>query len=179
MIGMCSSDGRVGEQERAEEDKVQIVRRLEKVMKNKSSMLFALSSLLMQQSEAVNLPLAAAQGNMSFLEIVVAILMIALTIYFVVNLERYKELESALNDREKAVAAQEKEVGTWLASLTKKEKEVAKTQKLDDLEYEYKEIKGDMIYFKDYADEVDKAMLNAKEKIRRQRKKIKELKKTM
>ncbi|CAE7539856.1 unnamed protein product, partial [Symbiodinium sp. CCMP2456] len=51
--------------------------------------------------------------------------------------------------------------------------------KLDDLEYEYKEIKGDMIYFKDYADEVDKAMLNAKEKIRRQRKKIKELKKTM
>ena len=246
MIGMCSSDGRVGEQERAEEDKVQIVRRLEKVMKNKSSMLFALSSLLMQQSEAVNLPLAAAQGpspqealevqprqgNMSFLEIVVAILMIGLTIYFVVNLERnnkkreteerkgrsqksssseeeessesekseekkkkknrrkrseapaaqvsddsdltvdkaekeeeskkekeelrkklkeredqakrsvqgsqnaektrYKELESTLNDkREKAVAeVQEKDVGTWLASLTQKEKEVAKREKL-------------------------------------------------
>ena len=60
MIGMCSSEGRVGQQER-EEDKAQVVRRLEKVMKNKSSMLFALSSLLLQKSEAVNAPLAAAQ----------------------------------------------------------------------------------------------------------------------
>ena len=40
MIGMCNSKGRVGEQEREEENKAQFVGRLEKVMKNKSSMLF-------------------------------------------------------------------------------------------------------------------------------------------
>ena len=369
MIGMCSSEGRVGEQERAEEDKAQVVRRLEKIMKNKSSMLFALSSLLVQQSEAMFVPFAAAQGpspqeaaqvpqfsgSMSFLEMVVAILMAGLAIYFVVNLEKkskkreaeerrrknqkpssseeeessesdkseekkkkktrrrrrteseeedskkkseapaaqvssdddlttdkakkeeerkkleeekqalrkekesfeekvkqlsekekaakerdeqargaykaariredkYKELESTLNDRESALAAKEKEVAQKEKEVLKREKEAEKTerkaqertvdydterenyakkyvdeakrelekeletlkrqekeriQKLDDLEYDYKYIKDDMVYWKDYSREVDQAMVNAKEKIRRQRKKIKDLKETM
>ena len=52
MLGMCSSEGRVGEQEGAEEENAQAVRRLQKLVKNKKGIFFALSNALLQQSEA-------------------------------------------------------------------------------------------------------------------------------
>ena len=145
MIGMCSSEGRVGEQERAEEDKAQVVRRLEKIMKNKSSMLFALSSFLLQRSEAANIPIAAAQGpsleeaqkgSMSLLEVVVAILMAAVAAYFVYNLESKKGKEGERKKRNQRSSSEDEDSSESSEKESKKKKKDKRKKRTESSETE-------------------------------------------
>ena len=145
MIGMCSSEGRVGEQERAEEDKAQVVRRLEKIMKNKSSMLFAMSSFLLQRSEAANIPIAAAQGpsleeaqkgSMSLLEVVVAILMAAVAAYFVYNLESKKGKEGERKKRNQRSSSEDEDSSESSEKESKKKKKDKRKKRTESSETE-------------------------------------------
>ena len=145
MIGMCSSEGRVGEKERAEEDKAQVVRRLEKIMKNKSSMLFALSSFLLQRSEAANVPIVAAQGpslgeaekgSMSLLEVVMAILMAAVAAYFVYNLESKKGKEGERKKRNQRSSSEDEDSSESSEKESKKKKKDKRKKRTESSETE-------------------------------------------
>ncbi|CAE7837472.1 GIP [Symbiodinium sp. CCMP2592] len=136
MIGMCNSEGRVGEQEREEEEKAQVVRRLEKIMKNKSSMLFALSSLF-GKTEAANVPFAAAQevaspqevpsspGSMSLLEVLVTLAMVCMAKKEVTErAEKLKKAEESLEKEKEQFGNQKTEFEETVKRFLKKQKEV-------------------------------------------------------
>ena len=77
-----------------------------------------------------------------------------------------KYIDSAKKDLEREIAVL-------------KQEEKVRNQKLDDLEYNYKSLKDDAAYFKEYSQELDKAMVEAKEKLRKQKEKIQKLKETL
>ena len=60
-----------------------------------------------------------------------------------------------------------------------KTEEKVRNQKLDDLQYDYDALKEDLQYYKGYSQEADATLLEAKEKLRQQKKKIQSLKETM
>ncbi|CAE7197782.1 GIP [Symbiodinium sp. CCMP2592] len=105
-----------------EEEKAQVVRRLEKIMKNKSSMLFALSSLFAKTEAAYvqHVPFAAAQevassqevpsspGSMSLLEVLVTLAMVCMAAYFVVN-EMRKPQKHKKSKKEERNSSEEEE----------------------------------------------------------------------
>ena len=177
MIGMCSSEGRVGQQEREEEDKALVVRRLEKIMKNKSSMLFALSSLLLQKSEAVNVPLAAAQeaqsskppevpgtGSMSLLEILVANGMVAVAVYALFKVES----KSAKTSRKKTQKDSDSEDSGSSSSEGKKKKNRRKRQAEKRGEEEEREAPAAQVNYS--ADAVDEKVKRLREERSRRQK---------
>ena len=110
MIGMCSSEGRIGTQEREEEERTQTVRRLSKFLNNKHNMLFALSSVFAQQTQAF--PVAAAaqerQPGSTFLETVLVLMVLAIVVMvsvgvnFYVTENRNKKTKKKRSQKEKS-----------------------------------------------------------------------------